>query len=133
MAPRGFREPVIRDRHLPEQVPIDAYGAGGFRFADMSHRGSIRCLPSGIHGWDAVEPADLVIPAFDQVVAEASQIRMLLVGTGEYLVPLREELRWHLRAAGTGVDVMSTGAAVHTNNILLDERRPVAAALLAAS
>ena len=23
----------------PYQVPIDAYGNGGFRFADMSHRG----------------------------------------------------------------------------------------------
>lgn len=133
MAPRGFRDPVIRDRRLPTQVPIDAYGAGGFRFADMSHRGSILCLPSGIHGWDAVEPADLVIPAFDRVVAEAAQIRMLLVGTGEYLVPLPEDLRWHLRAAGIGVDVMSTAAAIHTYNILLDERRPVAAALLAAS
>ena len=27
---------------------IDDYGAGGFRFADMSHRGSILALPSGI-------------------------------------------------------------------------------------
>lgn len=133
MAPRGTRDSLVRDQHLPTQVPIDAYGAGGFRFADMSHRGSILCLPSGIHGWSAVTAADLVIPAFDRVVAEAGQIRMLLVGTGEYLVPLPEDLRWHLRAAGIGVDVMSTAAAIHTYNILLDERRPVAAALLAAS
>uniref|UniRef100_UPI0019535063 hypothetical protein n=1 Tax=Stenotrophomonas maltophilia TaxID=40324 RepID=UPI0019535063 len=41
----------IRDAHFPGRAPIDAYGNGGFRFADMSHRGSILCLPSGIHGW----------------------------------------------------------------------------------
>jgi hypothetical protein len=27
----------------PGRAPIDAYGNGGFRFADMSHRGSILC------------------------------------------------------------------------------------------
>ena len=42
---------VIRDQHFPGRAPIDAYGNGGFRFAGMSHRGSILCLPSGIHGW----------------------------------------------------------------------------------
>ena len=30
--------------HLPRRAPIDAYGAGGFRFAGMSHRGSLLCL-----------------------------------------------------------------------------------------
>ena len=30
----------IRDAHFPGRAPIDAYGNGGFRFADMSHRGT---------------------------------------------------------------------------------------------
>jgi hypothetical protein len=38
----------IREAHFPGRAPIDTYGNGGFRFADMSHRGSILCLPSGI-------------------------------------------------------------------------------------
>ena len=37
--------------HFPRPAQIDAYGNGGFRFAGMSHQGSILCLPSGIHGW----------------------------------------------------------------------------------
>ncbi|EFO29776.1 conserved hypothetical protein [Roseibium sp. TrichSKD4] len=40
----------IRDAHFPGRAPIDAYGSGGFRFADMSHRGSIFTVPSGIYG-----------------------------------------------------------------------------------
>ena len=40
----------MREAHFPGRAPIDAYGNGGFRFADMSHRGSILCLPSGVYG-----------------------------------------------------------------------------------
>ena len=47
----------IRAQHFPGRPPIDTYGAGGFRFADMSHRGSILCLPSGVHGWDVTGAA----------------------------------------------------------------------------
>lgn len=43
---------VVRAAHYPGRAPIDAYGNGGFRFAGMSHRGSLLCLPSGIYGWD---------------------------------------------------------------------------------
>ena len=36
-------------------APIDAYGKGGFRFAGMSHRGSLLCLPSGIWAWPVAQ------------------------------------------------------------------------------
>ena len=42
--------------HLPRSAPIEAYGKGGFAFADMSHRGSLLCLPSGIYGWEPKDP-----------------------------------------------------------------------------
>ena len=41
----------IRAAHFPGRAPIEAYGNGGFRFADMSHRGSLLCLPDGIWAW----------------------------------------------------------------------------------
>ena len=43
-------------RHLPYPAPIEAYGKGGFRFADMSHRGSLLCLPDGIWPWPIAQP-----------------------------------------------------------------------------
>ena len=42
---------VAERRHLPYPAPIEAYGKGGFRFAGMSHRGSLLCLPDGIWPW----------------------------------------------------------------------------------
>ena len=35
------------DAHYPEPAGVDAYGKGGFRFADMSHKGSILDPPHG--------------------------------------------------------------------------------------
>ncbi|PTM95237.1 Mth938-like domain-containing protein [Mycoplana dimorpha] len=121
----------IRDAHFPGRAPIDAYGNGGFRFADMSHRGSILCLPSGIHGWDRQDAVGLTAQDLERVIAEADQIEVLLVGTGTEIRPLPEELRAVLRAHHIRSDPMSTGAAVRTFNVMLAESRAVAAALIA--
>ena len=121
----------IRAAHFPGRAPIEAYGNGGFRFAEMSHRGSLLCLPTGIYGWEP-QSADAFTEAdFGKVVSEAGGIDMLLVGTGPRLVPLPAALRAQLREAGMVVEVMSTGAAVRTYNVLLAEDRAAAAALLA--
>ena len=121
----------IREAHFPGRPPIDAYGNGGFRFADMSHRGSILCLPSGVYGWDIVEEQQLSAELFERVVAEAGDIEVLLVGTGATIRPLPAELKAALRAANVSSDPMSTGAAVRTYNVMLAESRAVAAALIA--
>jgi uncharacterized protein len=117
------------EAHFPGRAAIDAYGGGGFRFADMSHRGSILCLPSGIWGWEPAQPLDEA--SFAKVLAEADEIEFLLVGTGKSLVPLPEPVRWALRARRISADPMATGAAVRTYNVVLGEGRRVAAALIA--
>jgi uncharacterized protein len=121
----------IREAHFPGRAPIDAYGNGGFRFADMSHRGSLLCLPSGIHGWDLVEGDSLTVAAMAAILADSAGIEVLLVGTGSKLRPIPAEVRAALKARGIASDPMSTGAAVRTYNIMLAESRAVAAALIA--
>ena len=121
----------IRQAHFPGRAPIDAYGNGGFRFADMSHRGSILCLPSGIYGWDKTDASDLSAGDLARVLAEAEQIEVLLVGTGAEIRPLSPQVRAALRERQVRSDPMSTGAAVRTFNVMLAESRAVAAALIA--
>jgi uncharacterized protein len=122
---------IIREAHFPGKAPIEAYGNGGFRFADMSHRGSLLVLPSGIHGWEPADPLALKASDFDRLLAEADQVEILLVGMGRDLRPLPASLRAALKEAGISADPMSTGAAVRTYNVLLAEDRAVAAALIA--
>jgi uncharacterized protein len=117
--------------HFPSPAPIDAYGAGGFRFAGMSHRGSLLCLPSGIWAWPVAAPDEIDEPALARVLSAAPQIGLFLLGTGRDPWAMPEALRRRCREAGLSLDVMTTGPAVRTYNILLGERRRVAAGLIA--
>jgi uncharacterized protein len=121
----------LEPARYPGRAPIDAYGNGGFRFADMSHRGSILALPSGIEAWDVAGAAEITPAALQRVIDEAPAIDILLVGTGDGLVVLPPEARAALRGVGLEPDLMGTGAAVRTFNVLLAEGRAVAAALIA--
>jgi uncharacterized protein len=137
MAGSGSKNPTnpagmeLRPAHFPGRAPLDAYGDGGFRFAGMSHRGSLLCLPSGIYSWNIESAGQLAPDSFDRVLAEAAQIEVLLVGTGSEIVPLRPDWRQTFRGRAISADAMSTGAAVRTFNVLLSEGRAVAAALIA--
>jgi len=119
------------DRHLPQPAAIDAYGKGGFRFGDMSHRGSILCLPSGVWAWPVAAPSDITEAALDRVFAASGTLELFMLGTGTVMWPMPDALRWRFRDARIGVDVMQTGAAVRTYNILFAEGRRVGAALVA--
>ncbi|TKB80732.1 MAG: hypothetical protein E5W81_13320, partial [Mesorhizobium sp.] len=90
---------VIREAHFPGRAPIEAYGNGGFRFADMSHRGSLLCLPSGIYGWEPADPLALTAADFAKLFNEADKVEILLVGSGKDLRPLPAALRTALKEA----------------------------------
>lgn len=117
--------------HYPYRAPIDAYGNGGFRFADMSHRGSLLCLSDGMHAWSAGSGDALTVGDLARALAEAGKLGFLLLGTGRTQVFPSVELRAAFAAADLGLEVMDTGAAARTYNILLGEGRPVGAALIA--
>ena len=118
------------DAHLPQPAAIDAYGKGGFRFADMSHRGSILCLPSGIWAWPVSAPAEITDQSLGRALA-SRDVELFLIGTGPSPWLMPESLRWRFRDAGIGVEVTPTGPAVRTYNILFAEGRRVGAALIA--
>lgn len=117
-------------RHLPGQHLIDAYGNGGFRFGDMSHKGSILALPAGVFAWPVTDATALKPEDFALVFGSAGA-EFLLLGTGDMHVMPPPVVRDAFRTAGIGLDVMATGAAARTYNVLVAERRKVAAALIA--
>jgi uncharacterized protein len=119
------------ERHYPGRATIEGYGSGGFRFAGMSHRGSILLLPSGVWAWPARGVSDIDAASLARPLAEAAEIDLFFVGTGRdpWLMPA--PLRGLLKDAGLSVDTMPTSAAASTYNVLLSEGRRVGAALLA--
>ena len=117
--------------HLPRSAPIEAYGKGGFAFADMSHRGSLLCLPDAIWAWPVIRAEDIDRAALARVFAAAAGIDTLIIGTGTDVWLPPPALREALRAVRVVLDTMQTGPAVRTYNIMIGERRRVAAALIA--
>ncbi len=117
--------------HLPRSAPIDAYGKGGFAFAEMSHRGSLLCLPDAIWAWPVTAASDIDEASLARVFASANAIDTLIIGTGTDLWVPRRGLREALRAVHIVLDPMQTGPAIRTYNIMIGERRRVAAALIA--
>ncbi len=117
--------------YVPGRHRIDDYGGGGFRFADMSHRGSILALPTGVRAIDIHTHADIDASLIDLALAESGGLDVLIIGSGKDLLPLAAPLRARLRDAGVGCEPMATAAAVRTYNLLVDEGRRVGALLVA--
>lgn len=117
--------------HYPYQATIDAYGDGGFRFADMSHRGSLICLPSGMYAWDVHSAGGVTLAMLDRALAHADEIDVLLIGLGEDIAAIAPDIRAAFKDKGVIVEAVSTGSAVRTYNVLLAEKRAIGAALIA--
>jgi uncharacterized protein len=117
--------------HLPQPAQIDAYGNGGFRFGGMSHRGSLICFPDGMWAWPVASVTELTRASLAPVFAHADSIDVFLIGAGADPWVLPAPLRELFRDRSISVDVMATGAAVRTYNILLAENRRAGVGLIA--
>jgi uncharacterized protein len=115
----------------PYETAVTAYGNGGFRFAEMSHRGSILCLPSGVYAWDATSAEALAAKDIEFLLGLLTPPITVLFGTGVKQLWPAADVTAAFAKAGVGLEPMSTGAAARTYNILIAEKRPIAAALIA--
>jgi uncharacterized protein len=121
----------VIDPHLPRQTVIDAHGGGGFRFAGMSHRGSLLCLPDGIWAWPVAAPAAVTEEALARVFARAGDLDFFIFGSGAAPWVAPQALRARFLEAGISFDAMTTAAAVRTYNVMLLESRRLGAGLIA--
>jgi uncharacterized protein len=128
--------PARADAFVPGRHAIEAYGAGGFRFAGMSHLGSILATPMGVRAFAPLSPAEITVESFSALFSELAErprsIEILVVGTGEKMALLSAPVKARLKEAGLRVEAMATGPAARVYNVLVGENRRVAAALVAA-
>jgi uncharacterized protein len=121
--------------YVPGRHAIEAYGAGGFRFAGMSHVGSILATPSGVGALAAAALAEIdaaaLAPLFAELDAAPGSIEFLVIGAGAKIAAPSVAVQARLRVAGLRFEAMATGAAARVYNILLDEKRRAAALLIA--
>jgi len=114
----------------PRKV-VTAYGDGGFRIAGDRVEGSVIVFPEFFLPWAVARKSEVGPASFSDVMENAHQVDILLLGCGKAPPLVSEHIRNALRPHGVIVDAMETGAACRTFNILLAEGRAVAAALIA--
>jgi uncharacterized protein len=108
---------------------VTAYGAGFIEVNKTRHHGHLLLLPDApaqpwpANSFEALRPED-----FDALLAFRPEI--VLLGTGQRQRFPHPRLTASLAGAGIGVEVMNTGAACRTYNILVSEGRRVLAAFL---
>ncbi len=118
------------EAHYPGRPHIESYGNDGFRFGGGSHKGALLFLPDGVLNWDIGTASDFVLADFEAVFQQASKIELFLLGSGSELVFPSTEIRQAFTSNKVGLEVMNTGAACRTYNVLLSENRAVAAGVL---
>lgn len=114
---------------------IDSYGDGRFRVSGAIYESSVVVFPDRTLPWSPTSFADVTLESLVSITeaAAAGQVDVLLLGCGPRIQMISGELRRSLRAAGVVVELMDTGAACRTYNVLMSEGRRVAAALIAVS
>nr|WP_295111848.1 MTH938/NDUFAF3 family protein [uncultured Caulobacter sp.] len=110
---------------------IDAWGGGGFRVAGDWRPGSLLILDDQPRDWAATSLGDLTPEAFAEVFAAGGAVEFVLLGTGLVNALPPRPVRDAIKAAGLGLEFMSTEAAARTYNVLASEGRRMAAALIA--
>ncbi|MDB5567329.1 MAG: hypothetical protein JWP84_3895, partial [Tardiphaga sp.] len=100
-------------------------------FDTMSHKGSLLCLPDAMWAWPVTRVEDIDRASLKRVFENAAGIDTLIIGTGNEVWIVPKELREALRSVHVVIDAMQTGPAIRTYNVMIGERRRVAAALIA--
>lgn len=113
----------------PTSNVVTGTGPGWVRVGQTEYRGNIVLLPDTVvQGFAPNGFAALAEPDFAALLAYSPE--MVLLGTGDRQRFPHPRLLQSLSAAHVGVEVMDTGAACRTFNILVAEDRRVAAALI---
>ena len=108
---------------------VRAYGGGELRVNDAIYRSAIIVSAS------AVQAAPDIRDMEDLARLDPSRIlaldpELVLLGTGPRQIFPAASLRAQFLSAGIGVEVMDTGAACRTFNVLVAEQRRVVAVLM---
>lgn len=108
---------------------ITGYGGGGFKINGEFIAGSLLVFGEKCVAWNISQPTEITVASLEPILFQHG-IELLLIGTGETIAPIDPAIRTLLKSKNIALDVMDTGAACRTYNVLVGEDRMAAAALI---
>lgn len=123
----GFIDPSSSARAV-----IDAIGPSSFTISGVHVTQSVLVLSHMSTFWNVKDVKDLKPDAFMLLKLIVPRPDVVLVGTGKEIILVERQTREFLNELGVSLECMDTKNACHTFNVLNQEGRNVAAALLPA-
>ena len=109
------------------QKIIQGYVDGGFKVSGERYDGAVCVEPDALGAWNVDSFEALCREDFQFLIDRAADIDVVLLGCGARMQFLPRDLKADLSARGLVVDVMDTGAACRTYNVLVADGRRVVA------
>lgn len=109
---------------------INSYGAGRFIVNGVEMPQSLLVYPDEVKPWNPPEAFQWTDALAEELLQAAEGQEIVLVGTGKNMRLLPPMMKARFREKGISIDIMDTGAACRTYNVLLTEERKVLAALV---
>ncbi len=120
-----------RPRELTSRL-ARSYDARGFAIKGAYCVGSVFAYDGAHAAWSPRRARDITPETLAALEIVDPTPDLLIVGTGRAMCPLREDTLRYLKEIGVAVDACDTIHATSTFNVLVEEGRCVAAALLPA-
>ena len=116
-----------------DQQVIQSYSNGRFRVSGHVYDSAVFVAPHETYIWDfSGTIQDIQIQDFAPLFDAADDIDVVLLGCGPQMEFISPSFKQALKAKGLVLEVMDTGAACRTYNVLMAEGRRIVAALLPA-
>lgn len=128
MSGTGNKSGLTMNEQRRKDVPlISAYGKGGFTINGRDIAGIVMILPHDVIALPVAELAQLTSSMLEPLFELSPAAEIVLIGTGQKMAPLPANLKAVFSHQGYMPDIMDSGAAARTFNILqLEDRRVVA-------
>ena len=114
----------------PQRQVIQSYGDRGFKISGLDHAGSVIVTAQKTQSWNLASIHEIDVKEFCTKLECLGKLNVLLLGTGNSILAPNANLSANLQSLGISLEIMDTGAACRTFNVLVAEERLIAAALI---
>jgi uncharacterized protein len=128
LLPPGDKTPPAPDG--PQVQLIRTYGPGRFNIAGREWREPVLVTPTATFAWPVARAEELALDTLEALKQAPVPTELLVLGCGVRPILVAPDVRAALKSAGMALEVVDTGSACRTYNVLLAEGRRVAAALV---
>ena len=132
----SLKQELVISLDISPEIPvgrqiIQRYGECRFVISELLYKCPVLVFSNKTNIWDVtLLPNDESILGLIPIILDEGHVDLLLLGCGEVISPLTENIRSEFKKKNIIVEKMDTGAACRTFNVLIAEDRRVAAALI---